>query len=112
MIDSVLNLLFRCPHKRLTRAVTPTSIDGRPPGETYVACLDCGKHFSYDLEEMRIGKPVPGSPVAGARPPHPHKAKVKLAVALAVPLGIILGSVWSSRRKKKSRPPDQPPLDQ
>src|ERR1039457_3000054 len=28
MIDSVLNLLFRCPHKRRTRPVTPISMDG------------------------------------------------------------------------------------
>jgi hypothetical protein len=28
MIDSILNLLFRCPHTRLTRPVTPINKDG------------------------------------------------------------------------------------
>jgi hypothetical protein len=25
---------------------------------TYVVCLDCGKEFDYDWQEMRIGNPV------------------------------------------------------
>jgi len=58
MIDSVLNLLFRCSHRRLTRPVTPVSKAGIPQGQTYVVCLDCGKQFGYDLERMRMGKPV------------------------------------------------------
>src|ERR1019366_6643016 len=59
MIDSVLNLIFCCSHKRLTRPVTPIDKDGKPHGDTYVVCLACGKQFSYDLKEMRIGKPLP-----------------------------------------------------
>jgi hypothetical protein len=59
MIDSVVNLLFRCRHKRLTRPVTPVTKGGKPHGETYVACLDCGKHFSYDTQQMRMGKALP-----------------------------------------------------
>jgi len=30
MIDSVLNLLFRCPHRRLTRPVAPLTKPGEP----------------------------------------------------------------------------------
>jgi hypothetical protein len=62
MIDSVVNLLFRCRHKRLTRPVTPVRRGGLPHGETYVACLDCGKQFKYDTREMRVGKPLPATP--------------------------------------------------
>ena len=29
MIGSVLNLILRCPHKRLTRPVTPVTKDGK-----------------------------------------------------------------------------------
>ncbi len=47
MIDSVLNLLFRCPHKHLTRPVTPVSLDGKLQGDTYVVCLACGKQLAY-----------------------------------------------------------------
>ncbi len=109
MIDSVLNLIFRCPHKRLTRPVTPISIDGKPHGDTYVVCLACGKQFSYDLKEMRIGKPLPSSADFGVLPPgmpDPGKSKIKLALGIGVPLGIVLGSVLSSRRKKAPQPPD------
>lgn len=105
MIDSVLNLLFRCAHRRLTRPVTPVSKDGMPSGETYVVCLDCGKQFSYDLREMRVGKPLPTSPEMGVLPPgmpgrRPSKSKVAVA-ATALPLGIFIGSMLTSRRNRK-----------
>ena len=54
MIDSVLNLLFRCSHRRLTRPVTPVSRAGVPQGPTYVVCLDCGHEFPYDWNAMKI----------------------------------------------------------
>jgi len=58
MIDSLLNLLFRCSHKRLSRPVTPVTRPGQVPAETYVVCLDCGKQFSYDARNMRLGKRI------------------------------------------------------
>ena len=54
MLEKVLNLLFRCPHRRMSRPVTPKSKADVSDGETYVVCLDCGKQFAYDLERMRI----------------------------------------------------------
>jgi hypothetical protein len=93
MIDSVLNLLFRCPHKRLTRPVTPIRMDGKPLGDSYVFCLASGKQFAYDLKEMRIGKPPPSSADFGVLPPGmpgPRKSKVKLALGIGVPLGIVI----------------------
>ena len=58
MIDTLLNLLFRCSHRRLSRPVTPTSRPGIPKGETYVVCLDCGSRFTYDAKSMKLGKRV------------------------------------------------------
>jgi hypothetical protein len=29
-----------------------------PNSQTYVVCLDCGKHFAYDVKLMRIGKRI------------------------------------------------------
>ena len=113
MIDSVLNLLFRCPHKSLTRPVTPISVEGKPSGDTYVVCLACGKQFAYDLKEMRIGKALPGSADVGVLPPGMpgrRKSKIKMAVGLAVPLGIVIGSVLSSRRKKADRKKPEEPV--
>ena len=103
MIDSILNLLFRCPHRRLTRPVTPVSKHGEPHGDTYVVCLDCGKQFGYDLKEMRVGKPLPSSSETGVLPegmPGRHRSKSKIALAAsALPLGIVIGSWLTSRRK-------------
>ena len=59
VIRLVLDLLFGCRHRRITRPITPV----RKPHQvsdspTYVACLDCGQRLHYDLATMRIGKPI------------------------------------------------------
>jgi DNA-directed RNA polymerase subunit RPC12/RpoP len=59
MKDTLLNLLFRCSHRRLSRPVTPVRRGNEPGGETYVVCLDCGEHFSYDAMNMRLGRRIP-----------------------------------------------------
>lgn len=60
MIDDMLNLLIGCRHRQITRPITPAHKPGTPAGETYVACLECGKQFRYDLTNMRIQMtPVP-----------------------------------------------------
>jgi hypothetical protein len=104
MIDSVLNLLFRCPHKRITRPITPVSKAGVPHGDTYVVCLDCGKQFAYDLQKMRIDKPVHTSEATGVlRPnmPKPRTSKLKMAaIASAVPLAWLLGSALKSKKRE------------
>ena len=58
MIDSLLNTLLFCAHRRTTfpmtsrpRNASSTVAIGK---RTYVICLDCGKEFSYNWEEMRI----------------------------------------------------------
>ena len=61
MMTALLNAIFGCSHRRTTFPLTPRrplrSNAGRA-AETYVACLDCGKEFGYDWQEMRIRKPV------------------------------------------------------
>jgi len=54
MIDAILNLLFGCRHRRITRPITSVHRPGTPSGGTYVACLECGKQFPYDATNMRI----------------------------------------------------------
>ena len=58
MIDTLLNLVFRCAHRRLTRPVTPVPRGDSSHIGTYVVCLDCGKQFSYDPKEMRLGRAI------------------------------------------------------
>lgn len=101
MIDSVLNLLFRCPHRRLTRPVAPVSRAGQPHGQSYVVCLDCGKQFEYDVHEMRIGKPIQQSQHTGVLPadmPKARKRKFTYALLAALPATVLLGSVLKNRK--------------
>ncbi len=63
MIQSILNSLFGCTHQRTTFPLTPArksnsfSTSNHRSG-AYVVCLECGKEFSYDWKEMRVGEPV------------------------------------------------------
>ena len=53
MLQSLIDTLFGCSHRRTTFPITPA----RQRDGTYVTCLDCGKEFAYDWKEMRIGRP-------------------------------------------------------
>jgi hypothetical protein len=57
MLESLFGM-FSCRHRRTTRPITPLSKPGSPAGETYVVCLDCGKHFAYDWTRMRLGAQI------------------------------------------------------
>ena len=104
MIDSIMNLLFRCPHRRLTRPVSPVSKAGQPHGEAYVVCLDCGKQFYYDVREMKIGKPVASSRDQGVLHPDmpkPRNDKVKYALWASVPLALFGAAVVRGGKPRK-----------
>jgi len=86
MIDSLLNFFFRCYHRRLTRPVAPITEAGRPHSQSYVVCLDCGKQFEYDVNQMRMGKAIDRSHEVGVVPPDmptPRKRKVEYALLAA-----------------------------
>ena len=87
MIDTLLNLVFRCAHRRLTRPVTPVSKGDTPYAGAYVVCLDCGKQFAYDTKEMRLGKAIdPNHEHAVVRQDGPSTAvRMKEALLAAVP---------------------------
>jgi hypothetical protein len=111
MIDSVLNVLFRCSHRRITRPITPVQ-KGAPHGGTYVVCLDCGKQFEYDTMEMRMGKPIDRSEGVGVLPPSLTKArkkKLRYVLLAAVPIGVMLGAVL--KRRNTARSPDARPME-
>lgn len=106
MIDTVMNLLFRCPHHRLTRPMAPITIAGKPHSQSYVVCLDCGKQFEYDLNRMRIGRPIDHSHENAIVPP-PRAAsrgkKITYALMAVVPVAVVLGAL----RKGKKKPAQQ-----
>ena len=107
MIDTVLNLLFRCSHRRLTRPLTPVGRAGVPHADTYVVCLDCGKQFSYDLKEMRVGKPIDQTHDESVMPPNmpkPRPSKLKYALLAALPVALIAGAAWKKKPEKNQEP--------
>jgi hypothetical protein len=107
MIDTVLNLLFRCPHRRLTRPVTPANKAGVPSGETYVVCLDCGKQFRYDFSQMRIGNAIDRAQDSGVVPPNlpkARKSRLNYALLAAVPLAAVIGATFRSRSVRIEKP--------
>lgn len=64
MIANLLNALFGCRHKRLTRPITAVHKPGTQAEDTYVTCLDCGRRFHYDTAALRIGAPIAVPPAA------------------------------------------------
>lgn len=97
MIDTIVNLLFRCAHRHLTRPFTPLGVQG----ETYVVCLDCTKQFAYDLKKMRIGKAIGHSHDACVIPPgmpRPRKTKLAYVFGLAVPVAVLLGAALTVKK--------------
>lgn len=57
---SLLNALFGCSHRRTTFPITPARRAGFGSSNkaTYVVCLDCGKEFAYNWQEMKVGEAV------------------------------------------------------
>jgi len=58
MISKLMDAMFGCHHARFSFPITVRAGSRRHPtaqrSGTYVACLDCGKEFSYDWREMKI----------------------------------------------------------
>ena len=107
VIDSLFNAFWGCRHRRTTFPLTPVKRPGEEDpslNETYVVCLNCGKQFVYDWEQMRLGKAVDisdGVSESSARSENvPFKTKSKLRYlfwASAVP------AAWAIRNAVKSR---------
>ena len=101
MIDTLVNLLFRCPHRRVTHPVAPITNVGKQHSQAYVVCLDCGKPFEYDLEGMKIGKLIDDFHGVYSIPKSmssPLAAKVKYAVLAAVPVALVIGAVMKAKK--------------
>jgi hypothetical protein len=62
MLQSLLNTVFACSHRRTTFPITPGRKSASHRNTPYVVCLDCGKEFAYNWNEMRVGEQVPPRP--------------------------------------------------
>lgn len=58
MLANVMDVLFGCWHKRMSFPLSSRSTKCISPAAqttgTYVVCLDCGKEFPYDWQQMKI----------------------------------------------------------
>jgi len=58
MFSKLIDAVFGCRHARYSFPITVRAGSRRTPAAqrtgTYVACLDCGKEFDYDWQEMKI----------------------------------------------------------
>ena len=77
MFSTLANWLFGCSHRHTGFPITRrTSLRT----ETYVVCLQCGKRFAYDWDQMRIAKP-PEAPAGGAPAQHEDRKRWALPSA-------------------------------
>ncbi|HEV2399087.1 MAG TPA: hypothetical protein VGS27_19230 [Candidatus Sulfotelmatobacter sp.] len=58
MFTKLVEAVFGCRHARYSFPVTVRRAMGRPQAAaltgTYVVCLDCGKEFPYDWQQMKV----------------------------------------------------------
>jgi hypothetical protein len=58
MMARLFDAVFGCRHARYSFPVTIRGTARRPQAGaltgTYVACLDCGREFPYDWQEMKV----------------------------------------------------------
>lgn len=58
MVAKLVDVLFGCRHTHYSFPVTIRSGSHRPQAAaltgTYVVCLDCGREFAYDWQEMKV----------------------------------------------------------
>lgn len=58
MIAKLVEILFGCRHAHYSFPVTIRGAKRRPQAAaltgTYVACLDCGREFAYDWQQMKV----------------------------------------------------------
>lgn len=59
MVGKLVNMMFGCWHSNFSFPITVRGEARRTCAAasltgTYVACLDCGKEFPYDWQEMKV----------------------------------------------------------
>ncbi|MGA8212287.1 MAG: hypothetical protein WB799_01755 [Candidatus Sulfotelmatobacter sp.] len=58
MVAELIDVFFGCRHSRYSFPVTIRGAARRPQAAAltgmYVACLDCGREFPYDWQEMKV----------------------------------------------------------
>jgi hypothetical protein len=70
MLTRLIDWLFGCWHSHLSFPITAKRGARRSPAAsltgTYVVCLDCGREFAYDWQQMKIMDSDHGAPTVVA----------------------------------------------
>jgi hypothetical protein len=75
---------------------------GDTSAETYVVCLDCAKQFTYDWDNMRVGRPIE---LPAQRRTQGGKGRLRYAAwAATLPAAWLIGSAFRSRKRTSQRP--------
>ncbi|MGH9641330.1 MAG: hypothetical protein ACRD3Q_02780 [Terriglobales bacterium] len=59
MLTKLIDAVFGCRHSRYSFPITMRANSRRGAVSrtwTYVVCLDCGREFSYDWQEMKVAE--------------------------------------------------------
>jgi len=84
MFVDVIDMLFGCWHKNYSFPITakkPNTCASHAASVTgtYVVCLDCGKEFPYDWNQMKVLSPEPERPVSSPLTTEPVTGFIKAA---------------------------------
>lgn len=58
LLARILEFVIGCRHHTLGRPITALNFAGKPEGDPYVVCLDCGRHLAYDAETLKVGRAI------------------------------------------------------
>ena len=79
MIAKLMEAVFGCKHSKYSFPVTIRGAARRPQAAaltgTYVACLDCGREFPYDWQEMKVVSAAQTSHAGMGEPLRSYAAK-------------------------------------
>jgi hypothetical protein len=109
MLDSLYNLFLGCHHRRTSFPLSPSAKPGAAHEDMYVVCLDCGKRFHYQWDQMRIGEPMEmETPSNGPEPNATIVARKKsklryAAIASTLPILWFVGKAAFGRKRAKSK---------
>lgn len=63
MLSKVMDAVFGCRHSRYSFPLTIRAGSRRASSAarigTYVVCLDCGREFNYNWQEMKLAESLP-----------------------------------------------------
>jgi hypothetical protein len=99
---NLLDLFFGCRHRRTSFPVSPATKPGAPQGEMYIVCLNCGKHFHYDWERMRIGPPIENQVTPKSASVDSRKVIRYFVAAITLPVVWLIGKAALGRKEQKS----------